>query len=239
MTFLATRSCVAAFGTVGLVAVELHMLSQGARVGVTLVAAPDLAHVGFITGVHVRMFLSVAAVCKPPVASLELTLKRFFTCMSPLVNFQIFRSCKNLLTAVEGAGKGLFPCVDSDVIHQLVFGFERLPVPRTILPVAYIFRVLGSSDMLHCHMGDKFIHGPEGSGAGHLPSPLLAVTPLTHQLVLHCLFRTPEKSVASSTLDCHVQRFVQTQELCDKLLAVSLGADGLAIGVSPGEEVAR
>lgn len=55
------------------------MLSQGAWVGVTLVAAPDLAHVGFITGVHVRMLLSVAAVRKPPVAALELTFKRFFT----------------------------------------------------------------------------------------------------------------------------------------------------------------
>lgn len=47
--------------------------------GVTLVAAPDLAHVGFVTGVHVRVFLSVAAVRKPPVAALELAFKRFFT----------------------------------------------------------------------------------------------------------------------------------------------------------------
>lgn len=73
------RTRVAAFGVLGLVAVELHVLSQGARVGVTLVAAPDLAHVGFVTGVHVRMLLSVAAVRKPPVAALELTFKRFFT----------------------------------------------------------------------------------------------------------------------------------------------------------------
>lgn len=74
------RTCLAAFGDVGLVvAVELHVLSQGARVGVTLVAAPDLAHVGFIVGVHVRMLLSVAAVRKPPVAALELASKRFFT----------------------------------------------------------------------------------------------------------------------------------------------------------------
>lgn len=76
---LVTRTRVTAFGVVDLAAVKLHMLSQGAWVGVTLVAAPDLAHVGFITGVHVRMFLSVAAVRKPPVAALELTFKRFFT----------------------------------------------------------------------------------------------------------------------------------------------------------------
>lgn len=73
------RTRVTALCDLGLVAVELHMLSQGAWVGVTLVAAPDLAHVGFITGVHVRMLLSVAAVRKPPVAALELALKRFFT----------------------------------------------------------------------------------------------------------------------------------------------------------------
>lgn len=140
---------------------------------------------------------------------------------------------------MKRAGKGLFPCVDSDVVHQLVFGFERLPVPCAILPVTDIFRVLWSSDMLHCHMGDKFIHGPEGSGARQLPSPLLAVTPLAHQLMLHCLFGAPEESVASSALNSHVKGFVQTQKLCDKLLAVSLGVDSLAIRVSPGEEVAR
>lgn len=140
---------------------------------------------------------------------------------------------------MERAWKGLLPCVDSDVVHQLVFGFERLPVSRTILPVTHVFCVLGSSDVLHCHMGDEFIHGPEGSGAGQLPGPLLAVTPLAHQLVLDCLLGAAEERVASSPLNCHVQRFVQTQELCDDLLAVSLGADSLAVGVSPGEEVAR
>lgn len=68
-----------AFGNVGLVAVELHVFAQGAGMGVALVAAPDLAHVWFVTGVHMGVLLSVAAVCKPPVAALELTFERFFT----------------------------------------------------------------------------------------------------------------------------------------------------------------
>lgn len=55
------------------------MLAQGARVRVALVAAPDLAHVGLVAGVHVRVLLPVAAVGKPPVAALELAFKRFFT----------------------------------------------------------------------------------------------------------------------------------------------------------------
>lgn len=76
---LVGRTRVAAFGVVGLGAVELHVLAQRARVGVALVAAPDLAHVGFVAGVHVRVLLSVAAVGEPPVAALELALKRFFT----------------------------------------------------------------------------------------------------------------------------------------------------------------
>lgn len=70
---------VLAFGVEGPVAVELHVLSQGARVGVTLVAAPDLARVGFVAGVHVRMLLPVAAVREPPVAAVELAFKRLFT----------------------------------------------------------------------------------------------------------------------------------------------------------------
>lgn len=70
---------VLAFDVVGPVAVELHVLSQGAWVGVTLVAATDLARVGFVAGVHVRMFLSVAAVREPPAAAVELAFKGFFT----------------------------------------------------------------------------------------------------------------------------------------------------------------
>lgn len=140
---------------------------------------------------------------------------------------------------MKGAGEGLFPRVDSDVVHQLVFGFERLLVPCAVLPVADIVGVFWSSDMLHRHMGDEFIHGPEGSGAGQLPSPLLLVTPLAHQLVLHSLLGAPEESVATSTLNCHVKRFVQTQKLRDKLLAVSLGVDSLAVRVTPSQEVAR
>lgn len=78
-TSTVTGTRVAAFRDVGLAAVEFHVLPQGARVRVTLVAAPDLAHVGFITGVHVRVLLSVAAVREPPVAALEVAFKRFFT----------------------------------------------------------------------------------------------------------------------------------------------------------------
>lgn len=78
---LVPETRVAAFADVRLAggAVELHVLSQGAGVGVALVAASDLARVGFVTGVHVGMLLPVAAVGEPPVAALELAPKRLFT----------------------------------------------------------------------------------------------------------------------------------------------------------------
>jgi len=145
---------------------------------------------------------------------------------------------------MEGAGEWLFPRVHSDVVHQLVFGFERLLLPRTVLPVTHVFSVLRSSDVLHRHMADKFIHCPVGSGAGELPKPPkppLAVAPLTHQLMFDPLLRAPDGSVAASTLDRHVQRFVQAQKLGDELRVVPPRADGLGIGVvvvvAPGEQL--
>lgn len=69
---------ITAFSVVGL-AMELHVFSEGTWVCVTLLAPSDLAYVGLITGVHMRMLLSVAAVSKSPVAALELTFKGFFT----------------------------------------------------------------------------------------------------------------------------------------------------------------
>ena len=138
---------------------------------------------------------------------------------------------------MERARKRLFPRVHSDVVHQLVLGFERLPLPRTVLPVAHVLRVLWSSDVLHCHMGDKFIHCAESSGAGQLTHPLLAVDPLTYQLMFLILFRASDVGVAPPTLNRHIQRLVQPQELGDELLVVSPRADGLAIGMGPGKQV--
>lgn len=56
----------------------LHMFSEGAGMRVWFVA--HFAKIGFVRRVHVHVFLSVAAVCKPSVAALKLTLKWFFTC---------------------------------------------------------------------------------------------------------------------------------------------------------------
>lgn len=66
------------FGWVGL-AMELHVFAQRTRVRVTFLTASDLAHVRLVARVDVRMLLPVTAICKPPVAALELAFKRFLT----------------------------------------------------------------------------------------------------------------------------------------------------------------
>lgn len=144
--------------------------------------------------------------------------------MRSLVNLEVFGSGKNFFTSMKRAGKGLFSCVHSDVVDELVFGFERLSVSWAVLPVTNVVRVLRSSDMLNRHMGDEFIHGPKTPGAGRLASALLAVTPLAHELVLWILPGAPEEGVTPSSLHGHIQRLIELQELGDKLLAVGPGA---------------
>lgn len=62
----------------------LHVLAEGAGVGVGLVAAVHSAEVGLIRGVHVRVLLPVRAVGEPPLAALKLAPKRLLTCWAEL-----------------------------------------------------------------------------------------------------------------------------------------------------------
>lgn len=66
------------FGRVSL-AMELHVFAQWTRVRVTFLTASDLAHVRLVAWVDVWMLLPIAAVCKTPVAALELAFERFLT----------------------------------------------------------------------------------------------------------------------------------------------------------------
>lgn len=59
---------------------DLHVLAQGARMRVALVAATDPAVVRLVRGVHVRVLLAVRAVGEPPVAAFELALERLLAC---------------------------------------------------------------------------------------------------------------------------------------------------------------
>ncbi len=49
--------------------------------------------------------------------------------MRPFVNFHILRPREHLVASVEGTGKRLLSRVHPDMIHQLVFRLEELPLP--------------------------------------------------------------------------------------------------------------
>lgn len=55
---------------------NLHVLSQRARVGIGFVTASDLAVVGLVAGVDMGMFLSITAVGKLPVTAIKFTFER-------------------------------------------------------------------------------------------------------------------------------------------------------------------
>ena len=63
----------------GLLAVDLEVFPEGGGMCVGLVAASDPAVVRLVGGVHVHVLLPVAGVGEPPVAALDLALKRFLT----------------------------------------------------------------------------------------------------------------------------------------------------------------
>lgn len=58
---------------------DLHVLAQGAWVSVGLVTASDFAEIGLVTGVNMRVLLSVTAVGKLSVTSIKFTFKRLLS----------------------------------------------------------------------------------------------------------------------------------------------------------------
>ena len=65
--------------TDGVLAVDLHVFPERGRMCVGLVAAPHLAVVRLVTGVHMRVLLSITGVGKPSVAAIKLTFEWFLT----------------------------------------------------------------------------------------------------------------------------------------------------------------
>lgn len=85
------------------------------------------------------------------------------------MDFQVLASCKQLAAAFEATGEGLFACVNSDVVDQLVFRFERLPMPAAVLPVASVVRLFRTSDVFDAHMGREIGDMVEELGTGPFP----------------------------------------------------------------------
>ncbi len=100
-----------------------------------------------------------------------------FTCMSPLVNLEIFTSGKHFTTAGEGARKWFLARVHTNVIHKFVLGFERPSIATATLPEAGVIGALWSSDVFHCDMRHNFVHRIKQLVACLLRTRLIRVYP--------------------------------------------------------------
>ena len=84
------------------------------------------------------------------------------------------------VAAREGAHEGLLASMDPHVVHELVLGFERLALPRTLLPMTRMVTVLRAPDMIDGQMVDDVVHRVE-----HLVADLLGVWVLPHAHCVH------------------------------------------------------
>lgn len=122
-------------------AVHFHVFSQGAGVGVRLVAASHFAVVGLVAGVDMRVLLPVAAVGEAPVTALEFTFERLLPCRRQWAS-----------TAISGGGgtgssASLTPTARS-LPGPLSPALPRLLSPRNLLSLALPFRA-GPAEHFH------------------------------------------------------------------------------------------
>jgi hypothetical protein len=67
---------------------DLHVLSKGGRMRVTLVASLDLAVVGFVRSMDVRVFLSVRGVGESTITSFKFTLEWLLSCFRCIIDLK-------------------------------------------------------------------------------------------------------------------------------------------------------
>jgi len=156
-----------------------------------------------------HVFLSVAAVCKPSVATFKLTLERLLSCMCSLVYLQVFRPCEDLSTAGEWTRKRFLAGVHPNVVHQFVFRFERFALPGAILPETDVVGLLRSTNMLHRDVRDQLMHGAKSFVATLLwVAELLGVDPLADELLFDALLPHVAEKGTGVVVGCHVHPHV-------------------------------
>lgn len=166
------------------------------------------AKVGLIRCVDVHVFLSVTAVCKPPVTAFKLTLERFLSCVRPFVYLQVFRACKDLATSRKWARERLLACVHTNVVNQFIFSLEGLAFPSAVFPEADMVCLLGSADVLHGDVCDQLVHGAKSFVAALLGvAQLFGVDPLTDELLLDALLPHVAEE-GTGVMGCHVHTHV-------------------------------
>ena len=83
------------------------------------------------------------------------------TCVDSFVDFEVFRSGKDLAAAREGTGKGLLSSVNPNVVHQFVLGLEGASLPGAVFPVAGMVGDLWSTHVFQGNVGHNFVQGTE------------------------------------------------------------------------------
>lgn len=137
-------------------AVDLHVFPQRAGVGVGLITTSNLAIVGFVAGVHMGMFLSVAAVGELPVATIKFTFERLFPCNETQERSTM--AFQKLLTGEKSWRKA-----GNTISH--------FPIDQ--IPACYIFLIPGFRDpkgARESSPGPEPLLGP-GLGSGQMSAP--------------------------------------------------------------------
>ena len=126
------------------------------------------------------------------------------TCVCSLVNLQVLASCEDLPTARERTGKGLFARVHSDVIDQLVLGFERFEFSGAAFPETGVIGHFRSADVLHGDVGDNLVHRTERLIAGFPGFRQVLVNPETRVFLLDRWPHIPEERSGPVRRHVHV-----------------------------------
>lgn len=124
------------------------------------------------------------------------------------------------------------------MVHQFVFGFEWLTLPRTVVPVAHVVTLLRATDVFHGDVRNQLVHGAESLATTFLAVRVLVwVDPFTDELLLDALTHVTEKR-ARVMMWRHVHAHVQAH---GPVLVVVLGPGigHLVVLISPTEHFAQ
>lgn len=147
--------------------------------------------------------------------------------MCSLVDLQVFRSCKNLPTSRERAGKWFFSRMHSYVIDQFIFRFKGFALSWALFPEADVIALLWSPYVLSGDVGDQLVHCAESFITTLLRvAKLLLVYPLANQLLFNTLLTHVTEEGTGGVMGWHVHPHVHGAILIVKL--------GCRIGVGPG-----
>ena len=154
--------------------------------------------------------------------------------MCSFVNFEVFAASEDFSTSRERAREGLFARVDPDVVNQLVLRFEWFKVSGASFPIAHMTRLFRTSNMLHCDVGDDFMHGGE-SLIARLPwFWLLWIDPEARMFLLDGRTHVSEESASLMVHVVHVVQLVHGVHVIVMTLHLEMSCSEVVVGSRRG-----